>query len=122
MRAVHLYEKDKRLEQDSSPFVYQLDLANKFACIALSEFGIDQIDLTVLQHVFAMSSRLSFFVTAPLLDDPGRDDKDREIRRVIKNISCARIAIMIPPQAPRIRIAEPDSWEQINHAPIRRQS
>ena len=72
----------------------------------------------VLQHVFAMSSRNSIFVAAPLLDDPGRDDKDREIRRVIGNIGRAGIAMMIPPQARRIRSAETDSWEQSNHAPF----
>ena len=113
MGEVPWYEKDK-----PNPFLYELDLASKFACIALCEFGIHQIDPTVLQHVFAMSSRNSIFVAAPLLDDPARDDKDREIRRVIGNIGRAGIAMMIPPQAPRIRRAENDSWQQINHAPF----
>ena len=118
MGEVSWYERDKKFEQGSDPFLYELDLASKFACIALCEFGIHQIDPMVLQHVFAMSSRNSIFVAAPLLNDPARDDKDREIIRVIGNIGRAGIAMMIPPQAPRIRSAETNSWEQVNHAPF----
>ena len=118
MGEVSCYERDMRFEPGPNPFLFELDLGSKFACIALCEFGIHQIDPTVLQHVFAMSSRNSIFVAAPLLDDPGRDDKDHEIRRVIGNIGRAGIAMMIPPQAPRIRSAEADCWEQVNHAPF----
>ena len=46
------------------------------------------------------------------------DYKDYEIRRVIGNIGRAGIAMMISPQAPRIRSAEKESWEQINHTPF----
>ena len=109
MRAALWYEKDKRSKQGPNPFLCKLDPASKFAWIALCEFGVHQIDPTVLQHVFAMSSRNSIFVAAPTLDDPGRDNKDRDIRRAIGNIGRAGIAMMIPSRAPRIRSAETDS-------------
>ena len=114
-------ERREGIQQGPNPFLYDLKLASKFSYIALCEFGIHQINPTVLQHVFAVSSRNSIFVAAPLLDDPGRDDKDYEIRRVIGNIDRAGIAMMIPPQAPRTRSAATGSWEQ-QPRQIRRQS
>ena len=126
MTSVTWSETDKRFKQDRDPFPseldiptnYVLDLASKFACIALCEYGVHQIDPTLLQHVFAMSSRNSIFVAAPLLDDPGHDVTSHDIRRVIGNIGRAGIAMMTPPQAPRTRSAELESWELINHAPF----
>lgn len=100
------------------PWLYKLDLASTFSCIALYEFGVHDINPGFLKDVFAMSSRNSIFVAAPLLDDPGCAGKDNEIRRVVGNIGRAGIALMIPPQAPRIRSAETDNWEQLNHAPF----
>lgn len=101
-----------------NPWLHELDLASKFSCIALCEFGIHQVDPSVLLHVFAMSSRNSIFVAAPLLEDPGRHNQDLEITRVVGNIGRAGIALLIPPQLPRIRSTETDSWEQVNHAPF----
>ena len=112
------HERKRKNRQALNPFLYELNFASKFSCIALCEFGVHQINPNVLQHVFAMSSRNCIFVAAPLLDDPGRDEEDHEIRRVIGNIGRAGIAMMIPPQAPRIRSAEIGNWEQVNHAPF----
>ena len=65
-----------------------------------------------------MSSRNSIFVAAPLLEDPGRQDQDHKIIRVVGNIGRAGIATMVPPQFCRIRSLETDAWEQVNHAPF----
>ena len=97
---------------------YELDRASKFSCIALCEYGAHNIHPAGFEHVFAMSSKNSIFVAAPLLDDPSRDDRHHEIRRVSGNIGRAGIAMMIAPPAPKVRTLAPDSWEQINHVPF----
>ena len=96
----------------------RLSLAQTFACIAMFESGTYDVDPSVLEHVFAMSSGNSLFVAAPLLSDPGEGSKDDEVLRVVGNIGRAGIAMLIPPQHPLIRKPEPDTWELVNHAPF----
>ena len=93
----HWEHSDKNLTVSPDPWFHKLDLASTFSCIAFYEFGIHNINPTILKHVFAMSSRNSIFVAAPLLDDPGQGGKENEIRRVVGNIGRAGIAMMIPP-------------------------
>ena len=98
--------------------LHDFDLAHKFACIALCEFGTHIIDPSSLKQVFALSSRNSIFVAAPLLNDPSQHSKEIKIRRVVGNIGRAGIAMMIAPQALRMRGLEIETWEQVNHAPF----
>ena len=118
--AEHSQKKaQKSTISDLNTWMFDLDLASKFACIALCEFAAHDIDPGLLEHVFAVSSRNSIFVAAPLLDDPAEYNKhDTKVRRVVGNIGRAGIAMMISPPAPKIRPLEPDQWEQINHAPF----
>ncbi|KAL6713634.1 hypothetical protein ACLMJK_009099 [Lecanora helva] len=109
---------DLEHRQKSNSWINHLELAQKFACIAFCEFGVHNIDPTLLEHVFAMSSRNSIFVAAPLLDDPYENNYDVRIKRVVGNIGRAGIAMLIPPQAPRIRSLDPEMWEQIDHNPF----
>ena len=112
-------EKLKPLHaSNSQPWLYELSLAGTFACIAMFESGTYNIDPGTLDHVFAMSSGNSLFVAAPLLNNPGEWDTEVQIKRVVGNIGRAGIAMLIPPQDPRIRKPELENWELINHAPF----
>ena len=53
-----------------------------------------------------------------MLSDPGEVSEVYEVRRVVGNIGRAGIAMLIPPQDPRIRKPEIESWHLINHAPF----
>lgn len=100
------------------PWKLELNLAGTFACIAMFESGTSDINPASLKQVFAMSSGNSIFVAAPLLCDPGKVLELHTVRRVIGNIGRAGIAMLIPPERPRIRKPETESWQFINHAPF----
>lgn len=65
-----------------------------------------------------MSSENSLFVAAPLLNDPSEWRKEVQVDRVVGNIGRAGIAMLIPPQDPRIRKPQLENWELISHAPF----
>lgn len=92
----------------------ELDLASSFACIAMLESGIIDIASTGLQSVMAMSSGDSLYIATPLLSDPA-SKWDSKITRIRGNIGRAGIALMIPPDEPRIREIDPKDWNLINH-------
>ena len=117
----HAGLKEEKIMSRFSPWLFELSLPRTFACIAMLESGVYDIDPETLKHVFAMSSGNPIFVSAPLLSDPGEISEVYEVRRVIGNIGRAGIAMLIPPQDPRIRKPEIESWHLINHAPFDRQ-
>jgi hypothetical protein len=99
-----------------SHWAHQIDRASTFACIAMFESGVYDINPILLTDVFAMSSGNSIFVAASVLCDPSESPRDYEVKRIIGNIGRAGIAMMIAPQDPRIRRPPEDTWELINHA------
>jgi hypothetical protein len=94
-----------------------LNRPSTFACLANFESGSLDIDPSLLEHVFAMSSGNSIFVAAPLLCDPFEIPLDQEVRRVIGNIGRAGIAMLIPPQDTKIRKLDYGTWNLVNHTP-----
>ena len=109
---------DEQLYPQQDAWSWCLSLAETFACIAMFESGMYDLDPSALEHVFAMSSSNSLFVAAPLLNDPSQRYNDRVILRVVGNIGRAGIAMLIAPQDPRTRKLESDTWELISHAPF----
>ncbi|KAI9804045.1 MAG: hypothetical protein M1833_000326 [Piccolia ochrophora] len=105
-------------DRDWQPHHRVESYAAKFACIAMFESGYYNIDPASLDNVMAMSVNNSIFVAAPLLRDPFEHDKKYQIRRIIGNIGCAGIAMLVPPPAPRIRPLDNEKWRQISHAPF----
>ena len=103
---------------NSNPWLCELNLASTFACIAMFESGTYDIDPETLDHVFAMSSGNSLFVAGPLLNDPSEWSKEIQVERVVGNIGRAGIAMLIPPQDPRIRKRQLENWELVSHAPF----
>ena len=103
---------------NADPWLCDLSPASAFACIAMFESGTYDIDPRVLEHVFAISSGNSIFVAAPLLDDPSRGCREICITRIVGNIGRAGVALLIPPQATRVRKPELENWEVVNHAPF----
>lgn len=108
----------KNIVNTFNPWLFELSLQRTFACIAMLEFGEYDINPVTLEHVFAMSSGNSIFVSAALLSNPGEMPEVYEVRRVVGNIGRAGIAMLIPPQDPRIRKPDIESWHLINHAPF----
>jgi len=99
-------------------FNFELSRCRTFACIAHFESGSFNIDPQLLKDVMAMSSGNSIFVAATLLCDPFEKPAEYEIRRVVGNVGRAGLAMLIPPQDPKIRTLAPDTWNLINHAPF----
>lgn len=63
----------------------------------------------------AMSAGNSLYVAATLLSDPWQRAQDCRVKRIVGNVGRPGIAMMIPPQDPRMRVLEHDSWHLINH-------
>ena len=96
---------------------FKLDRAQVFACIALFESGQFNIDPLMLRNVMAMSSGNSIYIAKPLLCDPSEIAEPHEIKRIIGNVGRPGIAMLIPPQSPRVReSAAGDTWNVVNHA------
>lgn len=108
----HLYGPKLPLG-DLQPHV--LSRAQTFACIAMFESGSFNLDPDTLGAVMAMSGGNSIYVAAHLLSDPWEKSQGGRVKRVIGNVGRPGIAMMIPPQNPRMRVLEHDSWNCINH-------
>lgn len=93
-----------------------LGRSQTFACIAMFDSGTLDIEPKMLKEVMALSSGNSIYVAAPLLCDPYEVPEPYEIRRVVGNVGRAGIAMLIPPQNPRVREPKLESWNLINHA------
>ena len=82
---------------------YRLERGTAFACIAMFESGIYDIDPTLLKNVIAMSSSDSIYIGSALLLDPHEGAYSGDIRRVLGNIGKPGMAFMVPPVNPMIR-------------------
>lgn len=92
-----------------------LAIAQTFACIAMFETGICNLDPSSLSEAFAMSSGNSLYVAGTLLCDPYKCPRPTEIQRVIGNIGQPGISFLISPSEVKIRDANPQNWALINH-------
>ena len=86
-----------------------------FSCIAMFESGSFNIDPEMLKYVMALSTGNSIYVASPLLSDPWEATQRSDIQRVIGNIGRPGIAMMVPPQKPRLRTLDHDTWNCITH-------
>ena len=92
-------------------------LADKFACIAMFETGSHSVSSGKLESVMAMSSGNSIYVASALLQDPLEPNSygPQGIVRIVGNIDHPGVVMLVPPQAPLIREADPANWRVINH-------
>lgn len=92
---------------------YTLTRARIFACIAMLETGVLNLEAHLLENVMALSVGNSLYVAAELLGYPSHSSC--KIRKVMGNIGRAGLAFMIPPRDPKIRPHNPDNWRVVNH-------
>jgi len=93
---------------------YHLERATAFACIAMFESGIYDIDPSLLENVIAMSSSDSIYIGGALLLDPQELAYSGDIRRVLGNIGRPGMAFLIPPVDPMIREVKMAEWSRID--------
>ena len=94
---------------------YELDRAQVFACIVMFESSGFNANPKMLANVMALSSGNSIYIAKAMLCDPSERTKPCEIRRIIGNVGRPGIALLMPPQNPKVRILAIDEWNQINH-------
>ncbi|MCJ1247754.1 hypothetical protein MMC30_004969 [Trapelia coarctata] len=80
-----------------------LTRASTFACVAMFESGGLDIDPSMLESVFAMSSGNSIFVSQCIISDPFELCEPSKIKRIVGNVGHAGITIMVPPRDPKVR-------------------
>ncbi|PMD61990.1 uncharacterized protein K444DRAFT_662148 [Hyaloscypha bicolor E] len=93
---------------------YHLERSTAFACIAMFESGIYDIDPSLLENVIAMSSIDSIYIGGALLLDPQELAYSGDIRRVLGNIGRPGMAFLIPPVDPMIREVKMAEWSRID--------
>ena len=89
--------------------------AQSFACIALLESGVHDIDPCSLEPVMALATSDSIYVAAPLLCDPWETPQGFEIRRIAGNVGRSGLAMLYAPQTVRMRPHDDSRWAVINH-------
>lgn len=87
-----------------------------FACIAMCETGILDLDPLGLESVMAVSSGDSLYIASNVVQDPAQPVQGPGVKRVVGNIGRAGLALLIPPREPKLPVQNPDSWKMINHA------
>ncbi|KAM0795945.1 hypothetical protein BDR22DRAFT_938312 [Usnea florida] len=87
-----------------------------FACIAMCETGTLDLDPHNIRSVMAISSGNSLYIASDLLQDPAQPVRSTYVKRVVGNIGRAGLALLVPPQEPKLPVENPDSWRLINHA------
>ena len=94
----------------------RLTRPQSFACIAMLESGIHDLDSAYLEPIMAMSSSNSIYVAAPLLCDPWESPHPEEICRITGNIGRAGLAMMFAPQNVQMKSRDNTRWAMVNHA------
>jgi hypothetical protein len=77
-------------------------VARALSCIAFFETGELELDPLQLEGVLALSHNNSIFVAAQLLEDPTEKNLRFPVKRLIGNIGRPGLALLIPPQKPRM--------------------
>ena len=86
-----------------------------FACITFFESGGIDLAPAVFEHVMAVCSGNSLFVSGALLRDPWELQDSSTIQQLIGNVGRPGIALLVPPTSPRVRQPELEKWRHINH-------
>ena len=87
-----------------------------FACIAMCETGVLDKHPIKMESVMAISSGDSLYIASCLLQDPAQPVRGFGVKRVMGNIGRAGLALLVPPQKPKLPVENPESWRLINHA------
>ena len=90
--------------------------AAMFSLVFYFESGGVSMPEKSLQGVMAISCGNSLFVASHLLADPAENIPSYSVQKIPGNIGRPGIALLIPPENPRIRKAELDKWKMIEHA------
>ena len=88
----------------------ELNRPETFSLIAMFESGGFNLSPDHLSQVMAISTADSIFVAAPLLCDPSIHPEPHEVRRVVGNIGRAGLALLIPPNGPKTKAFDLDSY------------
>ena len=113
-RPSNLGMKDAPGEPPVSLLPYKLDRADAFACIAMFESGIYEIDPNDLGTVMAMSSGDSIYASVAVLGDPSEASYSHAITRVRGNIGRPGLAYLVPPRDPLITKVAISEWPNIS--------
>lgn len=94
--------------------------AYKFACIAMFESGILNLEPSVFADAIAISLGNSLYVSQTLLRDPYSHDGEyrngaEDILCLLGNVAKPGLSILILVNEPRLKEAELESWDLINH-------
>lgn len=101
---------------DGDPYsAFPCSRAKAFALVSMFETGTLKISPDSLASVIALATGDSICVAAPLVRDPKDMPLEHELRRIIGNIGRPGIAMLIPPECPRVREATVDSWKLVSH-------
>lgn len=119
--AEHPYEDDKDdefviVKRNRSGFeVFDVARSESFSCVALFETGTMDLSPDCFTNVMAISSGNFIFASSSILCDPWEDAKPHEIQRLVANIGKSGVSLLIPPMNPKLRKAEFDTWQLIDH-------
>ncbi|KAE8308439.1 hypothetical protein BDV41DRAFT_568198 [Aspergillus transmontanensis] len=119
--AEHPYEDDKDdefviVKRNRSGFeVFDVARSESFSCVALFETGTMDLSADCFTNVMAISSGNSIFASSSILCHPWEDAKPHEIQRLVANIGKSGVSLLIPPMNPKLRKAEFDTWQLIDH-------
>ncbi|RAQ41659.1 hypothetical protein AFGD_001119 [Aspergillus flavus] len=119
--AEHPYEDDKDdefviVKRNRSGFeVFDVARSESFSCVALFETGTMDLSPDCFTNVMAILSGNSIFASSSILCDPLEDAKPHEIQRLVAYIGKSGVSLLIPPMNPKLRKAEFDTWQLIDH-------
>ncbi|KAE8383061.1 hypothetical protein BDV26DRAFT_180354 [Aspergillus bertholletiae] len=95
--------------------VFDVARSESFSCVALFETGTMDLSPDCFTNVMAISSGNSIFASGSILCDPGEDAKPHEIQRLVASIGKSGVSMLIPPMNRKLRQAEFDTWQLIDH-------
>lgn len=89
-----------------------------FSWIAMMETGKISLDAQRLEHVIALSSGNSLFVSTRLLTDPYEDVPESSVTRIVGNVGLPGLNLLIPPAAPPLARSLSTSFRAVTYAPF----
>jgi hypothetical protein len=93
---------------------YPLNRQQCFSCIINLESSQYRIEPEKLTAVLAVSTGDSIFVASPLLCDPIDAGTNNPVQRIMGNVGRAGVALLVPPQSPKVKKLGIDTWDLIN--------
>ncbi|KAH8689146.1 hypothetical protein BGW36DRAFT_365677 [Talaromyces proteolyticus] len=113
------YQKARRRSQLGRNY----DRTIRFACIAMFDSGILNLDPEDFRKAIAISSGNSLYVSQTLLIDPCNHDEENRnraggIQCLLGNVAKPGLSIIILVDEPMLKEAELESWDVVNHNPF----